>query len=113
LVPLANGFLRAPPAEGSLHGCEIRVGTHEGLIMCADLLIPPRSHNKPERNYGKTLQMIVQSADRGALFAQLDGHDKGLDAGDALIVRSGQEYWVRNTSEDTAARLKMVVVTQR
>jgi len=113
LVPLGDGFLRAPPAEGSLHGCEIRVGTHEGSIMCADLVIPPRSHNNPEISYGKTLQLLVQGAERGALLVQLDGHSLGLNIHDNLVVRSGQEWCLRNMSEVETACLKMVSITHR
>lgn len=122
VVPLADGFvraaddfLRAPTPEGSLHGCEIRVGTHVGPLMCVDLMIPPRSHNHAEIvSDGKTLQMLVQKAEPGALFADVDGHHFGLDVDDNLIVRSGQEYCLRNNSEVELARLKMVLlVTDR
>lgn len=111
-VQLAEGFVRAPQAEGSLQGCEIRVGTHADRIMCVDLIIPPRSHNCPEIVCGgKTLQVLVQRAERGAVFAQVDGHHLGLDVDDSLTVRSGQEYCLRNNSEIELARLKMVLIT--
>lgn len=109
---LEQGFCRVPPAEGSQHACEIRVGLDNGYWMCCDINIPPRSFNTPERLVpGKTLQMYILGAERGVLVAELDGNILGLEASDHLLVRPGQEYCLRNNSDSQYARLKMVLVT--
>jgi len=114
IEPDDEGFVQVPLAEGSTHPCELRVGLDNGNWMVVDIRIPPRSFNTPETlEPHKSLLIYVLGAERGTLSADLDGDVVDLRRGDSLCVRPGIEYCLRNSSDHTHSRLKMVLINKQ
>ena len=107
----ANGFVRVPIAEGSTDACEIRVGLDNGSWMSCDINIPPRSFNTPEQlAENRSLLIYVLHCQDGAFDAQVGEDIVTLATGSSMVIRPGEEYCLRNGSDQEVAQLKMVLI---
>eukprot|EP00438_Fugacium_kawagutii_P032884 Skav216143 [mRNA] locus=scaffold1946:425541:426371:- [translate_table: standard] len=107
----ANGFVRVPIAEGSTEACEIRVGLENSSWMSCDINIPPRSFNTPEQlAENRSLLIYVMSCQDGTFDAQVDEDIVALATGSSMVIRPGQEYCLRNGSDQMVAQLKMTMI---
>mmetsp|Transcript_55983 Transcript_55983/g.130885 ORF Transcript_55983/g.130885 Transcript_55983/m.130885 type:complete len:1026 (-) Transcript_55983:71-3148(-) len=108
-----TGFVEVPAAEGSTHACGIRVGLENGNWMCCDIRIPPRSFNTPEElASNKSLLIYVTTCEPGTLTAAVNMDIIEMSTGHSMVIRSGQDYCLRNISAATTAQLKMVLINQ-
>jgi len=107
----ANGFVCVPIAEGSTEACEIRVGLDNGNWMSCDINIPPRSFNTPEQlAENRALLIYVMRCQDGTFEANVDEDIVTLTTGSSMVIRPGQEYCLRNRSDQVIAELKMTLI---
>ena len=101
-------------AEGSQGQCALAAGLATERWVACTVGIPPLSSSLAERiGPQKTLLFSVISAEPGKLWATVDGQEiRDLGSGDNFVVRSREEYMLRNDSGHEKALLKLVVVSQ-
>lgn len=100
-----------PCAMDSRNSCEIIAGLESEFWLCYDVVVPPASRSGSERvDESRTLLLSVLVASSGTLQIRRDGSVAELGVGDNIVVRSGQEYEIVNTSGVADAVLKMVLI---
>lgn len=107
-------MMTLPLAEGSQGPCTIFGGLASERWIACTVEIPPLSSSLAERiGSQKTLLFSVISAEPGKLWATVGGEEiRDLGSADNFVVRSREEYMLRNDSGHEKARLKLVVLYQ-